>query len=64
MGLLTVTFGANQHVSGLGLTLFLIGAAEFVNRLQYRRQPGAGEDRAVRDPVDVFGIESRSPSTR
>ena len=36
MGVLTVTFGANQHVSGLGLTLFLIGVAEFVNRLQYK----------------------------
>ena len=36
MGLLTVTFGANQHVSGLGTTLFLIGVADFVNRLQFR----------------------------
>ncbi len=36
MGLLTVTFGANQHVSGLGTTLFLIGVADFVNRLHFR----------------------------
>lgn len=33
MGLLTVTLGANQHVSGLGLTIALIGLAEFANRL-------------------------------
>ena len=33
MALLTVTFGANQHVSGLGLTIVLIGLSEFANRL-------------------------------
>ncbi|MFN8619840.1 MAG: ABC transporter permease [Chloroflexota bacterium] len=33
MGLLTVTLGANQHVSGLGLTIALIGLSEFSNRL-------------------------------
>ncbi len=33
MGLLTVTLGANQHVSGLGLTIALIGLSEFGNRL-------------------------------
>lgn len=33
MGLLTVTLGANQHVSGLGLTIALIGLSEFANRL-------------------------------
>jgi simple sugar transport system permease protein len=33
MGLLTVTLGANQHVSGLGLTIGLIGLSEFANRL-------------------------------
>jgi ABC-type uncharacterized transport system permease subunit len=33
MGLLTVTLGANQHVSGLGLTIGLIGVSEFANRL-------------------------------
>ena len=33
MGLMTVTFGANQHVSGLGLTIVLIGVSEFANRL-------------------------------
>ncbi|MGH2462569.1 MAG: ABC transporter permease [Candidatus Limnocylindria bacterium] len=36
MGLLTVTFGANQHVSGIGLTIGLIGASEFTNRLIFQ----------------------------
>jgi len=35
MGLLTVSFGANQHVSGLGLTIVLIGVSEFANRLVF-----------------------------
>jgi simple sugar transport system permease protein len=30
---MTVTFGANQHVSGIGLTIGLIGLSEFANRL-------------------------------
>lgn len=33
MAFLTVTLGANQHVSGLGLTIVLIGVSEFANRL-------------------------------
>jgi ABC-type uncharacterized transport system permease subunit len=33
MGLLTVTLGANQHVSGLGLTIVLIGLSETGYRL-------------------------------
>lgn len=56
MGLLTVTFGTNQHVAGLGITLFLIGAADFVNRLQYR----GSQEQAQITPfhtVDVFGID-------
>ncbi|HEX2194932.1 MAG TPA: ABC transporter permease [Candidatus Limnocylindria bacterium] len=36
MGLLTVTFGANQHVSGIGLTIGLIGLSEFTNRLIFQ----------------------------
>jgi simple sugar transport system permease protein len=36
MALLTVTFGANQHVSGIGLTIGLIGASEFTNRLIFQ----------------------------
>src|SRR5687768_12941834 len=35
MALLTVTLGANQHVSGLGLTIVLIGISEFANRLVF-----------------------------
>jgi simple sugar transport system permease protein len=35
MALLTVTLGANQHVSGLGLTIVLIGVSEFANRLWF-----------------------------
>jgi general nucleoside transport system permease protein len=33
MAFLTVTLGANQHVSGLGLTIGLVGLAELGNRL-------------------------------
>ena len=33
MAMLTVTLGANQHVSGLGLTIVLIGISEFANRI-------------------------------
>lgn len=32
LGFLTVTLGVNQHTAGLGLTLFLVGLSEFVNR--------------------------------
>ena len=35
MGVLTVTLGVNQHVSGLGITLFATGLALFAFRLIY-----------------------------
>ncbi len=35
MGLLSVTLGLNQHVSGLGITLFASGIALFVFRVRY-----------------------------
>jgi simple sugar transport system permease protein len=35
MGLLTVTLGLNQHVSGLGITLFASGLALFTFRIVY-----------------------------
>ena len=35
MGVLTVTLGLNQHVSGLGITLFATGLALFAFRLLY-----------------------------
>lgn len=38
MGLFAVTLGLNQHVSGLGITLFLIAACDFVFRLMYSGQ--------------------------
>lgn len=38
MGLLSVTLGLNQHVSGLGITLFASGLALFAFRLMYGGQ--------------------------
>lgn len=38
MGLFAVTLGLNQHVSGLGITLFLIATCDFVFRLAYTGQ--------------------------
>lgn len=35
MAALTVSFGVNQHVAGIGTTLLLIGSCDFVNRLRY-----------------------------
>jgi len=35
MALLTVTLGVNQHVAGIGVTLLLIAASEFTNRLLF-----------------------------
>ncbi|MDQ3554799.1 MAG: ABC transporter permease [Chloroflexota bacterium] len=55
MAFLTVTLGANQHVSGLGLTLFLIGVSEFTNRLAF----GGGQSLRRIDPyplVDPLGL--------
>jgi len=56
MALLTVTLGANQHVSGIGLTIGLIGVSEFANRLIF----GGGELRRIEpmpplDPLAVLG---------
>ncbi|HSE70686.1 MAG TPA: ABC transporter permease [Nocardioidaceae bacterium] len=47
MGLLTVTLGLNQHVSGLGLTLLLIAVCEFTFRLLH-----AGERPVLADKFD------------
>jgi simple sugar transport system permease protein len=49
MGVLTVTLGANQHVSGLGLTIGLIGLSEFVNRLLF-----SGESLARIEPMPLW----------
>lgn len=41
MGLFSVTLGLNQHVSGLGITLFLIASCDFTFRLLYTgERPG------------------------
>jgi general nucleoside transport system permease protein len=53
LGFLTVTLGANQHVSGLGLTLLLIGISEFMNRLLF-----SGEQALRRiEPYPLIGPE-------
>jgi general nucleoside transport system permease protein len=36
MGLLAVTIGVNQHVAGIGITLGLVAACDYTNRLLYR----------------------------
>ena len=56
MGLLTVTFGTNQHVAGLGTTLFLIGCADFVNRLEYR---GSQQQKTIEPfgTINLFGVD-------
>ena len=77
MALLTVTLGANQHVSGIGLTILLIGLSEFTNRLIFggtevqridavpatRGAPGPGPARPALHPIrpDVAGVPGRRP---
>ena len=56
MGLLTVTFGANQHVSGLGLTIVLIGLSEFANRLIFSGTTLASIDKMqLWNPLEGLG---------
>ena len=64
MGLLTVTLGANQHVSGLGLTIGLIGVSEFANRLLFSGSSLARiEPMPIWDPLaglgDIGGIANQ-----
>lgn len=57
MGLLTVTLGVNQHVSGLSITLLLTGLSLFAFRLNYG---GGGGTPPRIDPfpqVSPFGAE-------
>ena len=49
MGLLTVTLGANQHVSGIGLTIGLVGLSEFANRLLF-----VGQDLRRIEPMPLL----------
>lgn len=56
MALLTVTLGANQHVSGLGLTIVLIGVSEFANRLLFTGSSLARiEPMSLWDPLAGLG---------
>jgi simple sugar transport system permease protein len=56
IALLTVTLGANQHVSGLGLTIVLIGISEFANRLLFTGGTLASIDRMpLWDPLNGLG---------
>ena len=58
MALLTVTLGANQHVSGIGLTIALIGLSEFTNRLMFAGG-ASSSDRADADST-LRGAWARS----
>ncbi|MEY3482131.1 MAG: hypothetical protein RLZ40_174, partial [Actinomycetota bacterium] len=40
LAFLTVTLGVNQHVAGLGLTLFLISVSNTVNRILFTSDGG------------------------
>lgn len=56
MAVLTVTLGANQHVSGIGLTIMLIGASEFANRLIFRGTDLRRiEPMPLLDPLAILG---------
>ena len=51
MGVMTVSLGANQHVSGLGLTIALIGLSEFANRLLFA---GSGSSLTRIEPFETW----------
>jgi len=51
MGVMTVTLGANQHVSGLGLTIALVGLSEFGNRLLFS---GSGSELKRIEPFPAW----------
>jgi general nucleoside transport system permease protein len=51
MGVMSVTLGANQHVSGLGLTIALVGLSEFGNRLLFS---GSGSELKRIDPFPAW----------
>jgi simple sugar transport system permease protein len=61
MAFLTVTLGANQHVSGLGLTLFLIGVSEFANRLAFSGEQSLRriDPYPLLDPLGTGGLLSQ-----
>ncbi len=51
MGVMTVTLGANQHVSGLGLTIVLVGLSDVGNRLLFS---GSGSALKRIDPFPAW----------
>jgi ABC-type uncharacterized transport system permease subunit len=51
MGVMTVTLGANQHVSGLGLTIALVGLSDFSNKLLFS---GSGTDLKRVEPFPAW----------
>lgn len=57
MGLFSVTLGVNQHVSGIGLTLLLIGVSEFTNRLTFGGRGGEPPQIAPMPLVKLFGAD-------
>ncbi|NQV96177.1 MAG: ABC transporter permease [Acidimicrobiaceae bacterium] len=50
LSFLVVTLGVNQHTAGLGMTIFLIGTSEFVNRAAL----GTGFGTSLK--VETFGV--------
>ncbi len=56
MGLLAVTLGQNQHVSGLGITLLLIALCEFTFRVRYggQRPRLAHKFHTIADGAGIF----------
>ena len=57
MALMTVTFGANQHVSGIGLTIGLVGLSEFANRLIFQ----GGELQRIQPMATVNPLTGAGP---
>jgi simple sugar transport system permease protein len=57
MGLLTVTIGVNQHVAGIGVTLALVAACDYTNRLLYSTGSMARSPKFSRwfDDVEIIG---------
>jgi len=51
MAVMTVSLGANQHVSGLGLTIALVGLSDFSNKLLFS---GSGTDLKRIEPFPAW----------
>lgn len=57
MGLLTVTVGVNQHVAGIGITLGLVAACDYTNRVLFSSGTQARAPKFTRlfEDVDIVG---------